>query len=134
MAKIAEALNVGQATITRDLFTVNKSTARGRPRKYTPEEETELGKLVFEDGIAMHEAQAIVRPSEPIRDWPTKATITAVERERGRREERTQHEERVVATAPACTCPNCGHQHTIGSAGCAARAGGPPLGRPPARE
>ena len=66
---------------------------RGRPRKYTPEEETQLGKLVLEDGIATHKAQAIVRPSEPIRAWPTKATITAVERERGRREERTRHEE-----------------------------------------
>lgn len=113
MEKIANALNVTAMTVSRDLSRVSrdvKSKERGgRPRKFTKDEEQELGRLVFDEGIAMHKAQAIVRPAEPERSWPTKAAITAIERERGRREERENHS---AGNGGSCTCPNCGHIHS----------------------
>lgn len=117
MERIGEALGVSHDAVARDLRhfahaksgrvdSLGRKASTGRPRKYTPDEEQQLGELVHDKGVPMHKAQAIVRPDEPIRDWPTKATITAVERERGRREQREQQ------SSPAdCTCPACGHVH-----------------------
>ncbi len=51
-ARIAEALNVSQRTVSNDLATVANSTKRGRPRKEpanrksTPELDTEISELV----------------------------------------------------------------------------------------
>jgi predicted transcriptional regulator len=100
--KVAEALGLSQSTVSRELFTVNNSTRRGRPRKSVPtlSPEHDLSLTPEQQGVALemleggsHKvdvAKAIGTSDMPVR--------RLIERERGRREVRA-----------GLTCPNCGH-------------------------
>jgi DNA-binding MarR family transcriptional regulator len=106
--RVAEALNVDQATVSRDLrnMQVHKSTKRGRPPKSVPtlsperglsltSEQEETAMQMLEDGKNKWEvAHAIGTSDMPVR--------RLIERVRGR----TEGREEAIANL---TCPNCGH-------------------------
>jgi ParB/RepB/Spo0J family partition protein len=120
--RIAQALNVSQPTVSRDLelFTVNNSSKakRGRPRNLTSEQQQRLIEAYFDDGKTQKEAaeEAIGRASASL-----SSVTKVIDHERGRREAiammgaagtRAAASEKApsvgrAASTVVCTCAHC---------------------------
>lgn len=115
-ARIAQALNVSQKTISKDLggYTQGITPKRGgRPRKLTPELEEKVVEGHFEEGKTRNEVADEVGLSHGLAD-------IAIAKEKARREVREAMESPpqplpqppipVVEDEAFCLCPNCGHR------------------------
>jgi len=110
--RIAQALNVSQMTVSRDLeikhvFNPPKiNPGAGRPRNLTPEQEQQVIEDYHEFGgtKSMHEIGEGLGYTGTSAKTPA-PVMKVIDQERGRREERA------LRDAGQCKCPNCGNIH-----------------------
>lgn len=122
MERVAEALNVNQATVSRDLHGIMQDAKphqrRGRPQKLTPEQEQAIIEGYFDQGkpLADLERDVLGVERKPNNHRTSERVRRVIDEERGRREERALRE------AGQCRCPSCGAVHPLDTDQAASRS------------
>jgi hypothetical protein len=97
MVRIAEALNVNQSTVTRDLMHVHKSRP-GRPRNITPEQE----QVIVDESRAFGGTKTLDQLADDLGLQSIMSVRRVVDQELGRRD---------VLEGRTCVCPRCEFHH-----------------------